>query len=72
VFKELGLRAHVLATDVSSARGMKADIFIAQELHTPEFEGLFPVVISVKNFIDKKEMREKIAAAMEKAGWKAA
>lgn len=72
VFKELGLHARVLATDVSSARGMPADILIGQEMHTPEFEGHVPIVVSVKSFIDKNEMREKLKAAMEAAGWQAA
>jgi len=72
VFKQLDLRAHVTATDVSSARGMRADILIGQELHTPEFIGLVPIVISVANFLDKDEMKAKLVAAMEAAGWMAA
>jgi len=72
VFKQLGLRAHVFATDVSSAHGMKADILIGQEMHTPDFEGHVPIVISVKSFIDKNEMRSKLVEAMEAAGWMAA
>ena len=69
VFKELGLRARVLATDVSSAHGMPADILIAQEMHAGEFVGRVPVVVAVKNFIDKTEMREKLLAGLEAAGW---
>jgi len=72
VFKELGLRARVTATDVSSARGMRSDILIAQEMHATEFVGHVPIVVSVKNFIDKDEMRTKLVAAMEAAGWMAA
>ena len=72
VFKELGIRAHVLATDVSSAHGMPADMLIGQEMHTGEFVGHVPMVVTVRNFINKAEMREKILAAMEAAGWKAA
>lgn len=69
VFKQLGLRAHVTATDVSSAHGMAADMLIAQEMHAMEFEGKMPIVISVISFIDKDEMRDKIVVAMEAAGW---
>lgn len=69
VFKQLGLHAHVTATDVSSARGMPADMLIAQEMHAMEFEGKVPIVISVTSFLDKDEMRDKIVAAMEAAGW---
>jgi PTS system ascorbate-specific IIB component len=73
VFKGLGVRAHVLATDVSSARGMPADMLIGQAMHTEEFVGRSgPVVVTVENFIDKTEMREKILAGLEAAGWKAA
>ena len=72
VFKQLGLHARVTATDVSSARGMPADILIGQEMHTGDFEGLVPVVVSVTNFLDKDEMKAKLVAAMEAAGWMAA
>jgi ascorbate PTS system EIIB component len=72
VFKQLGLRAHVTATDVSSARGMPADILIGQEMHTPDFVGRVPVVVTVANFLNKDEMKAKILAAMEAAGWMAA
>jgi len=72
VLKELGLRAHVQAMDVSSARGMHADMVIGQAMHTEEFQGRFPAVVTVENFIDKAEMREKILAGLEAAGWQAA
>jgi ascorbate PTS system EIIB component len=72
VFKQLGLRAHVTATDVSSARGMPADILIGQEMHTPDFVGRVPVVVTVANFLNKDEMKAKIVEAMEAAGWMAA
>lgn len=72
VFKQLGLRAHVVATDVSSARGMHADMVIGQAMHTEEFVGHVPSVVTVENFIDKTEMRGKILAGLEAAGWKAA
>ena len=72
VFKQLGLHARVTATDVSSAHGMPADILIAQEMHTPEFVGRFPIVIAVTNFLDKDEMKRKLVESMEAAGWMAA
>ena len=72
VFKQLGIRAHVQATDVSSARGMHADMLIGQAMHTEEFLGRGPVVVTVENFIDKNEMSTKILAGLESAGWQAA
>lgn len=68
VFKDLGIHAHVLATDVSSARGMPADMLIGQSMHTSELaDGRVPMVVTVDNFIDKAEMREKILAALHPA-----
>jgi PTS system ascorbate-specific IIB component len=72
VFKDLGVRAHVTAMDVSSALGMHPDIVIGQSMHTSEFEGRAPIVVAVDNFIDKEEMRSKLAAALEEEGWLAA
>ena len=69
VFAELGLRARVTATDASSARSMTPDILIGQELHTCEFEGRVPVIVTVDNFLDTDEMRRKLLAAMDGAGW---
>jgi PTS system ascorbate-specific IIB component len=72
VFKALGIRAHVQAVDTASARGMAADMLIGQEMHTEEFVGRGPIVVTVDNFIDKTEMRDKILAGLEAAGWQAA
>jgi PTS system ascorbate-specific IIB component len=69
VFQQLGLDAHVTATDVSSALGMHPDIVIGQAMHTPEFEGRAPIVVAVDNFIDKDEMRTKLVQALETQGW---
>lgn len=69
VFKQLGLRARVVATDTSSARSMPADIIIGQELHTVEFEGRAPVVVAIANFLDKDELRDKLVRGMEAVGW---
>jgi hypothetical protein len=48
---------------------MPADVVIGQELHTSEFEGKVPVVVTVDNFLDTDEMRRRLLAAMEGAGW---
>jgi|SRR5690348_12437910 PTS system ascorbate-specific IIB component len=72
VLKELGVRAHVQAMDTASARGMHADMLIGQAMHTEEFQGRFPAVVTVENFIDKTEMREKLLVGLEAAGWQPA
>jgi hypothetical protein len=40
-------------------------------MHAGEFVGRVPVVVAVKNFIDKTEMRDKLVAGLEAAGWTA-
>jgi PTS system ascorbate-specific IIB component len=72
VLKELGVRAHVQAMDTASARGMHADMLIGQAMHTEEFQGRFPAVVTVENFIDKTEMRDKLLVGLEAAGWQPA
>ncbi|MBB6172740.1 PTS system ascorbate-specific IIB component [Nocardiopsis mwathae] len=58
--RALGLPARVEATDVSTARGMRADIVIGQELHTAELGDLAPIVVTVSDFLDA----EGLAAAL--------
>jgi len=72
VFAQLGLKAHVLATDVSSAMSMHPDIVIGQSMHTSEFQGKAPIVISVDNFLSEEELRTKLLVALEGLGWLAA
>ena len=67
--KDLGVAAKVEATDVSSARSMNADVIIGQGLHTGEFEGVAPVVVTVTNFMDKNALREQLAERLQEAGW---
>lgn len=69
VFKELGLRARVTATDTSSARSMPADVILGQGMHTSEFEGAAPAVISVDNFLDREELERKLIDRFEELGW---
>jgi PTS system ascorbate-specific IIB component len=72
VLEQLGVHAHVTATDVSSALGMHPDVVIGQSMHTSEFEGRAPVVVTIDNFISKDEMRTKLATALKDQGWLAA
>lgn len=69
VLKDLGVSAKVEATDVSSARGMQADVIIGQGMHTEEFEGRAPVVVAITNFMDKDAMRAQLTEAFQAQGW---
>jgi ascorbate PTS system EIIB component len=69
VFKRLGVRAKVEATDVSSARSMSPDVIIGQGMHTEEFEGRAPVVVAITNFMDKDGLEQQLIEAFEEQGW---
>lgn len=69
VLKRMGIAAKVEATDVSSARGMKADVIIGQGMHTEEFEGRAPVVVGITNFMDKDGLQERLTEAFQAEGW---
>jgi PTS system ascorbate-specific IIB component len=69
VLKELGVAATVEATDVSSARGMGADVIIGQGLHTDELQGVAPIVLAITNFMDKDALRRQLSERLTEAGW---
>jgi ascorbate PTS system EIIB component len=69
VLAELGVAAKVEATDVSSARGMGADVIIGQGLHTSELGGVAPIVVTITNFMDKDALRSQLAEQLGEAGW---
>ncbi|ASU83141.1 PTS cellbiose transporter subunit IIB [Nocardiopsis gilva YIM 90087] len=64
--RALDLPARVEATDVSSARGMRADVVIGQELHTAELGDLAPIVVTITDFLDvdglASALHERLAA----------
>ena len=62
--KEMGLDAKVTATDASSVRSMGADVIMGQAMHTAELEGVAPVVITIKNFLSKEEIKQALEAAL--------
>ncbi len=68
-FRELGVNAKVEATDLSSARSMKADIILGQGMHTSEFDGMAPVVLAITNFVNVEALKEKLAIALREQGW---
>lgn len=68
-FKQLGVRAKVEATDVSSAKSMQADVILGQGMHTDEFAGRAPVVVAVSNFMDVAGLKQKMAEALQGQGW---
>lgn len=68
-FRELGVKAKVEATDLSSAKSIKADVILGQAMHTDEFQGAAPVVVAVSNFMDVEGMKERLAGPLREQGW---
>lgn len=67
-FKELGINAKVEATDLCSARSMKADMILGQGMHTSEFDGIAPIVLAITNFVNVEALKEKIVTALRERG----
>ncbi len=68
-FRRLGVQAKVEATDVSSARSMRADVIIGQGMHTEEFAGMAPVVVAITDFTDVPALMEKLSGPLREKGW---
>ncbi len=66
---ELGVPARVEHADLSSARGMGADVILAQGLHVAELAGAAPVVIEVRHFLDTAGLKETLARRLREQGW---
>lgn len=68
-FADLGVPARVQAADTSSARGMRADVILGQGMHTEDFQGKAPVVITVANFMDAEGLKRQLEDALREVGW---
>ncbi|MFA6849951.1 MAG: PTS sugar transporter subunit IIB [Selenomonadaceae bacterium] len=66
VLVELGVEAEVNHSDLSSAAGIKSDIYVGTRDIASQLTSLGGIVVSLNNMIDKKELKEKIAEAIEK------
>ena len=64
--QEIGAEAEVNHSDLSSAAGIKADIYVGTRDIATQLVGLGGEVVSLNNMIDKKELAEKIAEAVAK------
>ena len=62
--RDLGIDAKVEHTDVSSARGMRADVVIGQGMHTSALDGVAPIVITVTDFLDKGALAAQLREAL--------
>lgn len=65
VLTELGVEATVDHSDLSSASGIKADIYVGTRDIATQLTSLGGKVVSLNSMIDKNELKEKIKAAIE-------
>lgn len=64
--KELGIQgARVEVADVSTAKGMASDLIITSPQFEERLRGGVPVV-AIKNYVDKQEIRIKLAEALNR------
>ncbi|MEG1002730.1 PTS sugar transporter subunit IIB [Clostridium sp.] len=67
VLKELGVTGVDLShSDLSSAKGTNADIYVGTRDIAVRLEGLGGEVVSLNNMIDMKELKEKLTEALKK------
>lgn len=69
VLKELGVdNIDVDHSDLGSAKGYNADIYVATRDLSPELEGLGKALISLNSMFDMKELKEKISKTLTDLG----
>lgn len=66
---QLGVEATLSHTDVSSARGQRPDVVIAQPTYLGELGELAPVMVPITSFVDAKHVRERLAEKLAEKGW---
>ncbi len=65
ILKQEGISARIDPWDLGSFKGQQADLVVApidMEDHLRSFEGK---VVLIKNLVDKKEIKEKVLAALK-------
>lgn len=65
ILKELQVEATVDHSDLSSASGIKADIYVGTRDIASQLTSLGGKVVSLNSMIDMKELQEKISAALQ-------
>lgn len=68
ILQELGVQAEVNHSDLSSASGIKADIYVGTRDIASQMTNLGGVVVSLNNMVDKNEMKTKLEEGIAKLG----
>jgi ascorbate PTS system EIIB component len=64
--KELGIQADLEVADIGTARALAptADLILTSEELAQQLGGVKPRIVTIRNFIDLREMVEKLGAAL--------
>lgn len=68
VLKELNVAAEVDHSDLSSAKGIKSDIYVGTRDIASQLINLGGQVVSLNNMIDTKELKEKLSEVFKSMG----
>lgn len=68
-FREAKIEATVEHSDLSGAKTMNADIIVVQSLHAAEVLGFAPVIVVIKNFLDKEFIKQETMRLLRDNGW---
>ena len=60
VFDKLGISVEIEATDVSSAKGIKADLIVTSVTLVSTLEEVDTPLVAVQNVIDRDEIEQKL------------
>lgn len=65
--RELGIQADLEVADIGTARALasSADLILTSEELAPQLGKVTPKIVTISNFIDLREMVDKLRAAME-------
>lgn len=60
VLKEAQIKAQVAVSDISMAKSETADVIVTSAEFAKLLQGLGTPIVTVKNYVDRKEMKEKL------------
>jgi len=65
ILKDLEMRAEVVPWDLGTFKGQQADIVVAPMDMEMHLKSTSAKVVLIKNLVDKKELRDKLAPILE-------
>lgn len=68
VLKETGIDANVSTSDISSAKSERADLIVTSAEFSELLSGLNIPIVTVKNYVDRQEMKEKLIPVLNNKG----